>query len=60
MLADAYTKAEKGDFSTLHELMSVFASPYDEQDASVAAKYYRSTPATMQSKVTRLAHFPLY
>ena len=50
MLAEAYTKAEKGDFSTLHELNALFAAPFDEATPELSQKYYRKPPSTMEKK----------
>ena len=38
MLAEAYTKAEAGDFSAVHQLAEVFSRPYDEHEGDVEAK----------------------
>ena len=38
MLAEAYTKAEAGDFSAVHQLAEVFSRPYDEHKGEVEAK----------------------
>jgi len=50
ILAEAYTKAEKGDFSTLTELNTIFANPFDEHSEEVARKYYRKPPSAMERK----------
>lgn len=50
ILAEAYTAAELGDFSVLHELQQVFASPYEEHSAEVDAKYYVKTPEHMAGR----------
>ena len=57
MLAAAYTKAEKGDFSVLHELLEVLTSPFDEHTPEIAAKYYRRPPTELEKKAG-LAYFP--
>ena len=49
VLAEAYTAAERGDYSILHELLEVFSSPYDEHPEA-EAKYYRTPPAAMVNK----------
>ena len=56
MLAAAYTKAEKGDFSVLHELLEVLTSPFDEHTPEIAAKYYRRPPTELEKKAG-LAYF---
>jgi len=56
MLAQAYTAAEKGDFSTLHELLDIFGSPFDEHSADAAKKYYRKPPSDLEKKAG-LAYF---
>lgn len=50
MLAEAYTKAEKGDFSAVHELAEIFAAPFDEHSADVEARYYTRPPAKLEKK----------
>jgi len=40
MLVDAYTKAQNGDYSMVHELYSLFTRPYDEQPAA-ADRFFR-------------------
>ena len=50
MLAEAYTKAEKGDFSAVHELQQIFAAPFDEHSADVETRYYRKPPAELEKK----------
>ena len=50
MLAEAYTKAEKGDFSTVRELAKIFAAPFDEHSADVEARYYTRPPAKLEKK----------
>ena len=50
ILAEAYTAAELGDFSLVHELQRVFASPYDEHSAEIEAKYYQLTPEHMKGQ----------
>jgi len=50
MLAEAYTKAEAGDLSTLNELIELFARPFEEHSDEIAAKYYRRAPSTMEKK----------
>jgi uncharacterized protein YdiU (UPF0061 family) len=50
MLADAYGKAEAGDFSVLHELMEVLSRPYEEHSAEIEAKYYRRPPSQIEKK----------
>lgn len=49
MLAEAYSKAEAGDMSTLQELQTVFARPFDEHEA-LAAKYYTRAPQGVEKK----------
>ena len=50
ILAEAYTKAEGGDFSVLHELMHVFATPFDEHTPELSAKYYRLPPSEVEKR----------
>jgi len=44
MLVEAYTKANHGDYSTVHELAKLFCNPYDEQP-EFEDKYFKKTPA---------------
>lgn len=44
LIAPAYKKAEKGDYSLIKELQSVFNNPYEEQSPEVEAKYDRIRP----------------
>tara|TARA_Y100001968_G_C19433566_1_gene758366 strand:- start:522 stop:2225 length:1704 start_codon:yes stop_codon:yes gene_type:complete len=39
LIAPAYKKAEKGDYSLIKELQTVFSNPYDEQSSKVEMKY---------------------
>ena len=55
MLAEAYVKAEAGDFEALHTLEAIFAAPFDEHEAH-SAKYYRRTP-TEAARRAGLAYF---
>ena len=50
ILAQAYTKAQEGDMSVLHELIEVFATPFDEHSEETAARYYRLAPKALQDK----------
>jgi len=50
ILAEAYTRAEKGDFSIVNELMTVFGSPFEEHSDDMARKYYRLPPTDMEKK----------
>ena len=43
MLVHAYTAAEKGEYSPLHELHDLLRRPYDEQP-EMAGRYYRRAP----------------
>jgi uncharacterized protein YdiU (UPF0061 family) len=56
MLAEAYTAAELGDFTVIHQLQHLFAAPYAEHTAEVAAKYYRTTPPHM-ADVAGISYF---
>jgi uncharacterized protein YdiU (UPF0061 family) len=56
MLAEAYTAAEAGDFTIVHQLQHLFASPYAEHSAEMEAKYYKTTPAHMED-VAGIAYF---
>lgn len=40
---EAYTAAQAGDYSRVHELQALFAAPFDEHPA-MAEKYYRRAP----------------
>ncbi|GAM63551.1 selenoprotein [Vibrio ishigakensis] len=44
LIVPAYEQAQKGDFSLIHELQQILASPYDEQSKQVEEKYYRLRP----------------
>ena len=44
LIAPAYKKAEKGDYSLVKELQTVFNNPYDEKSSEMEAKYYRLKP----------------
>ena len=44
LIAPAYEKAEKGDYSLIKELQDVLANPYEEQSLEVEKKYYRLKP----------------
>jgi len=50
ILAEAYTKAEVGDLTVVHELLELFATPFDEQTEELAAKYYRRAPSGVEKK----------
>lgn len=43
MLVGAYTQANHGDYSAVHELLTMLKRPYDEQP-EFEAKYYVKTP----------------
>lgn len=47
MLVEAYEAAQKGDFSVVHELQKLFASPFSEHAESV--KYFRKAAAETES-----------
>ena len=40
ILVEAYTKANEGDYSLIHELQEVMTHPYDEQSKEIEEKYY--------------------
>ncbi|WP_070966561.1 protein adenylyltransferase SelO [Vibrio sonorensis] len=44
LIVPAYTQAEKGDYSLIKELESVFADPYSENSKQVEEKFYRLKP----------------
>ncbi|GAM75770.1 selenoprotein [Vibrio ishigakensis] len=44
LIVPAYEQAQKGDFSLIHELQQILASPYEEQSKQVEEKYYRLRP----------------
>ena len=44
LIAPAYKKAEKGDYSLIKELQSVFINPYEEQSPEVETRYNRLKP----------------
>ena len=48
MLVEAYEAAQKGDFSVVHELQNLFASPFSEH-AESAPKYFRKAAAETES-----------
>ena len=43
MLVEAYSDAEKGDYSKVKDLYNLFRYPYDEQK-KYEGKYYRKAP----------------
>jgi len=49
MLANAYTAAEQGDHSVVHELLALFRTSFDEHPA-LEAKYYRRMPEVVRGK----------
>ena len=49
MLAEAYGKAEDGDFSVVRQLQELFSMPYVEQPG-VHEKYYSKTPENYRQK----------
>ena len=44
LIAPAYEKADKGDYSLIKELQDMFNNPYDEQSSNVEKKYNRLKP----------------
>ncbi len=44
LVEPAYTRAERGDYSLIKELQTVFSNPYDDQCSIVASKYDRLKP----------------
>lgn len=44
LVAPAYQRAMKGDYSLVRELQEVFSKPYAEQSEEVEAKYYQLKP----------------
>ncbi len=44
ILVEAYTKANEGDYSLIHELQEVMTHPYDEQSKEIEEKYYAKKP----------------
>lgn len=44
ILVDAYSKANEGDYSLVHELQEVMTKPYDEQSKAIEEKYYAKKP----------------
>ena len=48
MLVEAYEAAQQGDFSVVHELQNLFASPFSEH-AESASKYFRKAAAETES-----------
>ena len=50
ILAEAYTKAEKGDLSVLHELLHLLTSPFEEHTPEIEARYYRLPPSELEKK----------
>ncbi len=49
MLAEAYTAAEQGELSVLHELAQLFRTPYAEQPER-EARWYKKAPAEVRKK----------
>jgi len=49
MLVRAYTAAEKGDMTVLHQLQTVFQDPYSEQP-ELEEEYFRSAPPEVRSR----------
>ncbi len=45
LIAPAYKKAEKGDYSLIKELQDVLANPYEEQSLEIEKKYDRLKPS---------------
>ena len=45
LIAEAYTKAEVGDYGMLNELQTVLSNPYDEQSNEIEKKYDRLRPS---------------
>ena len=50
MLRDAYTAAENGDYTAIHELQILFRSPYDEHSPEMESKYYGPTPVKYRDR----------
>ena len=44
LLVEAYTKANEGDYSLVHELQEVMTQPYGEQSKEIEVKYYAKKP----------------
>ena len=44
MLASAYEAAERGDYTLLHELHTLFRRPYDEQPERAAERFFQRAP----------------
>lgn len=40
----AYEQAEKGDFTLINELTTLFTTPYDEHSSEETDQWYRKTP----------------
>jgi uncharacterized protein YdiU (UPF0061 family) len=43
-LVPAYQKANKGDYSLVHELQEIMNDPYSEQSKEIEEKYYKKKP----------------
>tara|TARA_B100000965_G_scaffold406431_1_gene445320 strand:- start:7732 stop:9354 length:1623 start_codon:yes stop_codon:yes gene_type:complete len=44
LIAPAYEKAERGDYSLINELQAVLNNPYNEQSLEIERKYYQRKP----------------
>jgi uncharacterized protein YdiU (UPF0061 family) len=44
-LVPAYTQAQKGDYTLIHELQEVMTDPYAENSSEIEEKYYRKKPS---------------
>lgn len=44
-LVPAYTEAQQGDYSLIHELQEVMTDPYTEHSQIIEEKYYREKPS---------------
>lgn len=56
LVVPAYQQAEKGDYSLIRELQSVFSNPYEEQSAEVETKFYRKKPTEL-FRVGGISHY---
>ena len=45
LLVDAYSRAERGDYSGVHELHELFKTPYAEGSAEQTRRFYRKSPS---------------
>ena len=50
MIVPAYEEAEKGNYSKIKELQTIFKNPYEEQSSETDQKYNRLRPREFFNK----------